>query len=127
MEAYFVQTVKVIEINSFNMFKMLLTYIYLMVVAIKRHKCISYDFHYYMPYFESINSTYHTMKIKYPKTKLFMPFIFFDLVSIQTMKIPTGSTEFVPWKDAAAEIVGMMKKVRQESSEGETYLSYSPS
>ena len=67
------------------------------------------------------------MKIKYPKTKLFMPFIFSDLVSIQTMKIPTGSTEFVPWKDAAAEIVGMMKKVRQESSEGETYLSYSPS
>lgn len=91
-----------------------------MVVAIKRQKCISYDFHYYMPYFDSINSTHHTMKIKYPKTKLFMPFIFFDLVSIQTMKIPTGSTEFVPWKAAAEEIVGMMKKVRQESSEGES-------
>lgn len=34
------------------------------------------------------------------------------------MKVPAGSTEFIPWKDAADEIVGMMKKVRQESSEG---------
>lgn len=34
------------------------------------------------------------------------------------MKVPAGSTEFIPWKDAADEIVGMMKKARQESSEG---------
>nr|XP_022290539.1 uncharacterized protein LOC111102179 [Crassostrea virginica] len=44
-------------------------------------------------------------------------------ISIQTMKIPTGSTEFVPWKDAATEIVGMMKKVCQESSEEVTALT----
>lgn len=44
-------------------------------------------------------------------------------ISIQTMKVPAGSTEFIPWKDAADEIVGMMKKVRQESSEEVTMLT----
>ena len=58
--------------------------------------------------------------MKYRRPSCLCLLFSFDLVSIQTMKIPTGSTEFVPWKDAAEEIVGMMKKVRQESSEGES-------
>lgn len=34
------------------------------------------------------------------------------------MKVSVGLIEFISWKDVVDEIVGMMKKVRQESFEG---------
>ncbi|XP_061171578.1 DNA ligase 1-like isoform X2 [Saccostrea echinata] len=44
-------------------------------------------------------------------------------ISIQTLKISADTADFSPWKDAADEIVGMMKKVREESSEETKALS----
>ncbi|KAH3844166.1 hypothetical protein DPMN_086421 [Dreissena polymorpha] len=38
------------------------------------------------------------------------------IVSIQTMKLKVADD--APWKDAAKEIVGMLKNVRSESADG---------